>query len=347
MNFYNQQHQFYCGIDLHAKTMYVCILDSAGKKLAHRNIGTDPEYFLKVIAPYRQDIVVCVECMFSWYWVADLCAEEGIPFVLGHALYMRAIHGGKAKNDRIDSETIAVLLRGGLLPQSYVYPKKMRSTRDIMRRRTHFMRKRAQLLTHIQMTRMQYNLKEFGKSLARKRHRKEVSNLFSDKAARKSMEANLTMMEHYDEMLRDLELFINNSAKAHDPDAYRILRSIRGVGKILTLTILYEIDTIHRFPRVQDFLSYARLVKSKKESAGKNYGSSGSKIGNAHLKWAFSEAAILLMREYEEAKLFVKKKAKKHGKGKAMSILATKLGRAAYFMLKNKRSFRPEMFFSA
>src|SRR5262249_8092617 len=100
--------------------MYVCILSQEGEVLLHRNMKTRPEMFLKAIAPYREALVVCVECIFTWYWVADLCAREDIPFVLGHALSMKAIHGGKAKNDKIDSQKIAVLLRGGMLPQAYV-----------------------------------------------------------------------------------------------------------------------------------------------------------------------------------------------------------------------------------
>jgi Transposase len=109
--FYTKQHPFSCGINLHARTMYVCILDQAGETLLHRNMQATPEALLKAIAPYRAQIVLAPECMFTWYWLADLCAEHGIPFVLGHALYMKAIHRGKAKNDKIDAHTIAVLLR--------------------------------------------------------------------------------------------------------------------------------------------------------------------------------------------------------------------------------------------
>ena len=116
--FYTTQHPFSCGIDLHARLMYVCLLDQSGEILVHRHMKTDPETFLKAIAPYRQGIVVAVECMFTWYWLADLCADEGIPVVLGHALSMKAIHGGKAKNDQIDSQKMAALLRGGMLPQA-------------------------------------------------------------------------------------------------------------------------------------------------------------------------------------------------------------------------------------
>jgi hypothetical protein len=113
MRFYTKQHQFYCGIDLHARTMYTCILNQDGEIMLHRNMKASPETFLKAIAPYREGLVGAVECMFTWYWLADLCAREGLPFVLGHALYMKAIHGGKAKNDTIDSHKIATLLRGG------------------------------------------------------------------------------------------------------------------------------------------------------------------------------------------------------------------------------------------
>ena len=120
MRFYTTQHPFYCGIDLHARAMDVCLLNQAGETLLHRTMQTNPETFLKAIAPYRDGIVVAVACLFTWYGLADLCAAAGIPFVLGHALSMKAIHGGKANHDTIVSQKIAALLRGGMLPQAYV-----------------------------------------------------------------------------------------------------------------------------------------------------------------------------------------------------------------------------------
>lgn len=116
MRFYNQQHKNYCGIDLHARKMYVCIIDQKGKMKVHQNIKTDPELLFEVVFPFLDDIVIGVECVFCWYWISDLCAEHKIPFVLGHALYMKVIHGGKTKNDKIDSYKIAALLRGGNFP---------------------------------------------------------------------------------------------------------------------------------------------------------------------------------------------------------------------------------------
>src|SRR5574341_1870705 len=165
MRFDTNQHRYYCGIDLHARSMYVCILDAQGEILLHRNMTCAPELFLKAVAPYREDMAVAVECIFTWYWLADLCSQQNIPLVLGHALYMKAIHGRKAKNDKIDAHKIAVLLRGGMLPLAYVYPAERRATRDLLRRRCHFMRQRAELLAHLQNPNSQYHLPEIGKRL--------------------------------------------------------------------------------------------------------------------------------------------------------------------------------------
>ncbi len=176
MRFYAGRHGFYCGIDLHARWMYVCILSRDGEIVYHENLPAGPEPFLKAVAPYCHELVVGVECIF-------------------------------------------------------VYPPEMRSTRDLMRRRTYLVRRRADLLAHLQNTNSQYNLPEFGKKIARKRHREGIAQAFAD-----------------------------------------------------------------RFEHVQDFCSYFRLVKCAHESAGKRSGKSWGKIGNVHLKWAFSEAAVLFLR---------------------------------------------------
>ena len=261
-------------------------------------------------------------------------------------LYMKAIHGGKSKNDKIDSKKIAALLRGGTLPVAYVYPATMRSTRDLLRRRNHLMQKRSELLAHIQNTNSQYNLPEFGKKIAYKANRDGVTDHFPDPSVQKSIEVNLQLIDSYDRLLTELELYIVNKAKGHNVQSFYLLRSIPGIGKILSLILLYEIHDINRFPRVQDFVSYCRLVKCTRESGGKKSGAKNSKIGNAHLKWAFSEAACLFLRGNEQAQLYHNRLVSKHGKGKALSILAHKIGRAVYFMLKRKEPFNMDTFFA-
>jgi transposase len=319
--------------------MYICIVNHDGEILVHRNMQAAPEPFLKVVAPYRDGLVVAVECIFTWYWLADLCTQEGIPFVLGHALSMKAIHGGKAKNDKIDSQKIAALLRGGMLPQAYVSPAEMRATRDLLRRRMHLMRKRAELLAHIHNTHSQYNLPEIGKKMAYKANRAGVAERFPAPAVQKSMEVDLALIDYDDPLLNDVELSSVRLAKQHDPDTFYRRQSVPGIGKSLRLVLLYEIHDIRRFPRVQDFLSSCRLVKCSKASAGKRYGTSGAKIGNASLKWAFSEAAVLFLRDNPAGHKYLTKLENTHGQGKALTLLAQKLGRAVYDMFTRHTAF--------
>ena len=293
MRFYTHQHKHYCGIDRHARAMYVCILDQHGTKLVHKNLPTTPDAFLRLIAPYREDGVVGVEGIFTWYWLADLCAKEGIAFVLGHALSMKAIHGGKAKNDKIAAHKIAVLWRGGMFPLAYVYPAEMRATRDLLRRRCHLVQKRAELLAHIQNTNSQDNLPESGKKLAYKTNREGVEAHFPEASVRKTIAVDGSLIDHYDQVLSEVELSITRTAKGHDGPTFTRLQSVPGIGPILALVLLYEIQDIARFPRVQDFVSYCRLVKCAKESHHNRLGTAGKKIGKVHLRWAFAEAAIL------------------------------------------------------
>jgi transposase len=249
--------------------------------------------------------------------LADLCAQEGLPFVLGHALYMKAIHGGKAQNDQIDSQNIAVLLRGGLLPQAYVYPAAMRATRDLLRRRLHLTRKCAELRAHIQHTNSQDNLPEIGKKLAYKANRDGGAARFPDPAVQKSVDVDLALIDSDDRLLNDVEWTIVQTAKQHNAQTLSRLPSVPGIGKILRLVLLYEMHDLTRFPRVQDVVSSCRLVKCAKESAGKRYGTAGAKIGNASLKWAFSEAAVLFLRNHPAGQKYLARLEHKHGKGKA------------------------------
>jgi transposase len=277
--------------------------------------------------------------LFTWDWLADLCAHEGISFVLGHALSMKAIHGGKAKNDTIDAQKLAVLRRGGMLPQAYVYPAEMRATRDLLRRRVHLMRKRAELLTPVQHTNRQDNLPEIGKKIAYHANRDGVAERFPDPAGQQSIAVDLALIGPYDHLLRDMELSVLKTAKQHEAHTLYRLRTVPGIGEMLRLVLRYEIHDIERFPRVQDFGSYCRLVTCAQASAGKRYGTSGTKIGQAYLPWAFSEAAVRFLRNTPAGQKYLARLENKHGQGKALTVLAPTLARAVYDLLKRGVAF--------
>jgi transposase len=277
---------------------------------------------LQALAPYREDLVVCVECLFTWSWLADLCAREGLAFVLGHALSMKAIHGGKAKHEKIDAHKMVLLRRGGMLPQASVYPAEMRATRDLLRRRMQLMRQRAELLAHIQHTTSQDNLPEIGTKLADKANRQGVAQRFPEPAVQTSIEVALALVDHDDALRRDVELCLLKTAQQPDSHTLSLLRTIPGIGESLSVVLRYAIHDLQRFPRVQDFVSSCRLVTCARESAGKRYGTSETKMGHAALKWAVSEAAALFLRTTPAGQKDRARLEKNHGNGKALTILA-------------------------
>jgi transposase len=222
----------------------------------------------------------------------------------------------------------------------------MRATRDLVRRRMFLVRRRSELLQHVQLVNQQYNHDPFEKMVKYAANR-DVLDRFEEGSVRLSVEADLQMVGHYDRLLKQLEANLLQQATRHDPQACSLLRTIPGIGKILSLVLLYEIHSIDRFPSVGDFLSYSRLVTPKQTSDGKVTGQSGSKIGNVHLKWAFSEAVLWMLRYSDEAKAFLKRKEKKHGKSRAMMMLGRKIARAVYFMLKRKEPFDAVTFFAS
>lgn len=347
MRFYSRSHEFSCGIDLHGRTMYVCVLDRDGKVVLHRNMVCRPEVFLAALAPYRSGLVVACECIFSWYWLADLCDDEGIEFVLGHALGMRIIHGTKSKTDKIDSLKIAQLLRSGHLPTAFIYPRALRATRDLLRRRLYFVRQRAELLAHLKMSESQYNLEPMKVRLDRTKNRAGFPERFPRGSARISMLCDCRMLDQLDKLIAGLERVLVGRVKADLLDSFYRLRSIHGIGEILAMTILYEVPDFDRFDTVQEFCSYARLVAPRGESSGKLQGSRARKQGNVHLRWAFSEAAVLLLRLNPPAQKLQSRLVKRFGRAKALSVLANKLGRAVFYMQKRQVPFDAQRFYEA
>ncbi len=349
MDYVHINKKYYCGIDLHADVMYVCVLDKNGVLQFHHEMPTDFARLLKHLKPYLANIAICAESTFNWYWLADGCAKQEIPFFLGHALYMKLIHGGKAKNDRIDSKSLADLLRTGFFPPAYPYPEKMRATRDLLRRRHRFSMLRAGFLRHIKILLYQQGhvaLPSFNNEKAQQI--RDVFKPFKVSAeVQLSIDYDLGMIEHLDTILPKMEWTILKSAKHHDSHAFALLRTLRGLGPILSLTILYEIHTIKRFLTVQKFSSYARVVKVERSSHGKNLGAKNNKIGNPYLRWAFGQLATNGQRFYPETKEYTQQLIKKLGKRKAYSLLAHKFAVAVYYMLKNKTAFDVKRFVAA
>src|SRR6266446_791814 len=230
MKYYTSTTEFNCGIDLHARQMYVCVMDRQGKKLVHTNVrDNDFNFFLKLVQPYRHDLTVCCECMFGWYWLADACQAAGLTFVLAHALYVKAIHGGENKNDRIDSEKLTHLLRSNLIPPAYVYPAQGRPLRALLRQRVLFVRHRAQLLARIHSHQLAHNRLPARQTRRNRDPWQEQLLAREDDPVRQlALKNDLAMIRHYDTELTTLELdLIRLTKKTADRD-YTLLQTVPG-----------------------------------------------------------------------------------------------------------------------
>jgi transposase len=336
--------RFYAGVDLHARSLFLSVLDRDGQPCFGRNLPAAPAPFLRAVEPFRDGLVVGCECMHCWYWLADTCREEGIAFALGHAWGLRAVHGQKTKCDRHDAEAIARLLRGGNFPLAYAYPKERRGLRDLLRARLRLVRQRAELYGHVHTARRQANLPPVSSDVKYKSKRGSISADIADPFVRRRVETHLGLLEPLDTTIRRLEAEIEEAAKEHYPTELAVLQTTPGVGPVLSLTVLLEIDTIDRFDTRQQFCSYARLCGAVQESAGRRTGVGNRKAGNAWLKWAFSEAAVLSAQKDEHIGALLERLASRMGKPKALSALAHKLGRAFYHMLHTKEVFDVQRF---
>ena len=280
----------------------------------------------------------------------DACQPAGLQFVLAHALYLKAIHGGKNKNDRIDSEKIAHLLRSNLIPPAYVYPAAQRPLRALLRQRLYFVWRRSELLSRIHSHQLAHN-RIPPKQTRRVRDSWEQQVLAAEPEPLRqlALKNGLAMIKHFDTQIFALEEELQRQAKTSAAREYVLVQTVPGIGENLGMTILCEIGQITRFPTVKDFLSYCRLVKGTVASAGKIKGLRGAKLGNPYLRWSFGEAAVIAKRDHAViGPLAQRLEAQMNGnKFKANTVVAIKLARAVYFMLKSKTVFDPDRLVAA
>lgn len=345
MEYYKTKTEFNCGIDLHTKQMYICVMDREGNILVHKNIkGNDFAFFLKLVAPYRGSLTVVCECCYNWYWLADACMDAGIEFVLGHALYLKHIHGGKNKNDREDSKKLAHLLRTNLIPQSYVYPRERRPMRGLLRQRMSYVWERSTLLGHLQMNQQSEGIDPVPKGgHNRDVWEERILSQYTDPLHRLAVKCDMELIRSYDRRIELIDQRLSELARRVHGRDFALIKTVPGIGRVLALTILFEVDRIDRFPTVKDFCSYSRLVKGSVASAGKVKGLCGGKMGNAYLRWAFGQAAVICKRNHPLLTPYAEMLVSKHGKFKGNAILANKLGRAVYFMLQKGTAFDAEL----
>jgi transposase len=334
----------YCGIDLHSRDCWLAILDDGLKVVREAKVGNDLGAILEILEPYREDLEgIAVESTFNWYWLVDGLEEAGYQMHLVNTWAVKQWEGLKYSDDRHDARWLAHLLALGILPEGYIYPKQERSVRDLLRRRAFLVRKRTSFLLAMRgafecRTGLRTTSREVKQWTA-----EEVELYLEDPVEALGITCLLEPMKTLDSQILIIEKEALTRARLRDEFAR--LQTVWGIGKILALTMMYEVGEISRFRKVGNFASYCRLVKSARLSAGKRKGSGNRRNGNPYLSWAFSEAAHFAVRYHPRAKQYFQRKRSKTNGIIAIRALAHKLARASYYVMKDQVDFDSERVF--
>ncbi len=341
----SNQYNFFCGGDMHSKSSYFVVLDRTGKCVRKANLANRSGLFKDFIAPFDGQVVVGVESNFNYPWLFDLCRDSNLPFILGHAAYMRAIAGNKTKNDRMDAFTIANLMRTNFFPLAFPYPKEDRHVRDLLRRRHFFVRQRSGLITHSKLTLYQQGIENSNSAIFKNiLNSKALVQTIDEQMVRLNLDTNVKMIAFLNNTIDFLEKAIKNEVKKDKAKRYSFLQTIPGVGEMTALIIIYETYDIRRFKSHQKYASYCRVVMPQRMSNSVKKKGGNPKMGNPYLKWAFGQILHNARMTEEAIDDFYLKLEKKHGKKKARAIMAHKFNTAAYFMLKNDSVFDLNLF---
>lgn len=347
MKIHRTSTKYSAGVDLHTQNMYLCVCDEDGNVKVHRNIRNNSlPFLLKQIEPFKGDLTLCCESTCNWYFLHDFCVQQEIPFVLGHAMYIRAIAQSKVKNDKVDSRTLADLLRSNMLPVGYAMDRQLRIVRDLVRRRSFLVQKRTSFKSSLAMSLHMHGLDPL--TASEKNINRYADALLArsvDPAIAEGWQSFLNVSKAIDDEVAKLEKIIVEEVDHIEKGPwFDVLTSFPGIGKVLAATILFEVGEIERFPSVQDFSSYCRVIVAEGSSAGKACGKRPGKIGNPNLNWAFAEAVITMSRCTPPIRAYYNSLQKKKGKRKARHILAHRLARAVYFCLQRCEPFNLHQF---
>jgi transposase len=345
MQYANITTKYICPIDLHFDTMYISIMDRAGNILKQKNLPATETAFKKWVAEYQSELTVACESVPNYYWLKDMCDKNKIEFVLGHAQYMWRMSTKKKKDDRIDSEAMGNLMNTRCYPLAYAYPAGIRELRDLLRERLRIVRLRSAAYTRLRLMSVQYGIPlPEGYSIKRKTDRRTIIERFTDNNTAMKAEINIRQIEAYDADIRQIERKFRESNQEGLQEQSKLLQSIPGMGSVLSMSILLEMHHWDRFPTVQQFSSYSRVVYCQRISNGKTVDKKHRKIGNPYLKWAFSLVAVAAIKNSASIKKLHLRLKNKHGKRKALAILRHRIAVAVYFMLKQQEPFVEELF---
>lgn len=338
---------FYCGIDLSARESHLCVVDENLSIHLQLKAPNELPHISNLLLPFMPDLQIVVESTFNWYWLVDGLQSLGFDLCLAHTLGLSMITHAKVKTDRRDALTLAKLLRAGVIPKAYIYPALNRPTRDLLRRRLKLVHLRAQEYGCLRQLLLREGILSTSRNEVKLADDEDLKAWFSHPLLVVTASHQLERIELLSKQIIELEQQILDLTR--DKDDYKRLLKVAGIGRILALTILYEVGEISRFKGVRHFSSYCRLVPGVAQSGAASRRGRASKQGNHYLKSAFSQAAVAAVRSYPAIKRCYERHMARHRGGArklvAYNVIAHKLAQAVYFVLKQGVDYREELLF--
>ncbi len=336
----------YAGIDLHSTNSVLAVIDEHDRVLRQCRLPNELLTIFKAMEPYRNELMgVAVESTYNWYWLVDGLAEHSYPMHLVNTAAVPKYDGLKYSGDESDARHLAHLLRLGILPEGYIYPRDERAVRDLLRRRFAFVRQNVSLLQSVQSAWARHTGQRLSANAFRQITDETLAQTFADACVRLSVQTQINIWRDIQEQslprTRSGVRQVEKQVLGHCPRRKELvaLRSTPGIGKTLGLTIALETGDITRFASVGDYVSYARLVKSERVSNGKKKGQGNRKCGNKYRAWGWIEAANFAMRFSPPVKRWYDRKAAKRHRVIAIKAVAHKLARAGYYLMRDGGTF--------
>ena len=337
--------RLYCGIDLHSNNSVVVLIDDEDKVVYEKRLPNSLEVILFELSRYKKKIGgVVVESTFNWYWLVDGLQEEGYEVHLANTAAIKQYEGLKYTDDKSDARWLAHILRLGIRPEGYIYPKEERAVRDLLRKRSQLVRQRTTHILSIQNLMSRNTGRSMSSTKIKSLTELEVDEMFENEDVATAVKCNLRACKFLGKEVKMLEKLILSRISLR-PE-YENLLTVDGIGQALALTIMLETGDISRFGKVGNFASFCRCVDSRRISNEKKKGVNNGKNGNKYLAWAFVEAANFAIRYNQVIRRFYERKKVKRNGIVAIKAVAHKLARACYHILKDNVPFSVELAFS-
>lgn len=336
--------KLYTAADLHSNNHFLSIIDDHDRRILEKKLPNDLSVTLKTLEPYRADIVgIAVESTFNWYWLVDGLMEAGYPVMLVNTSKVKQYEGLKHTDDKHDAFWLAHLMRLGILPTGYIYPKEQRAVRDLLRERRRLVQQRATHVLSAQSTVWRHTAVRLPSKAILGTNKMPWPELVNHNV-KLGVGAHRATIKTLSTHIERIEATVMKALKPM-PE-YKSLLSVPGIGPVIAWTIVLESGELKRFENVGHFASYCRCVDSKKTSNGKKKGEGNIKNGNPYLAWAFFEAAHFAIQYLPAAKRFYERKAAQRHPILAVKALAHKIARASYYLMRDQVPFDETRLFS-